>query len=150
MKGKRLFLLLGAFAAFTMMCVNLDTEYFTKNKPKRKDLVGKYYPTEDTLKFISDEGNYTVDTISIQLYPDGTSEVINMPDWLRSASGESGGKLNSWNGKWDIVKMQDWWKIELGSGIYPIAGDKPPYQIWFYIGDPDNGNVMIFEQTIEK
>ena len=149
-KNKMLFLL-ALFAILTMMCgPNLDTESYAKEKPKRKDLVGKYIPTESTWKFIRDEGHYEVSEISIQIFPDGSYKITNMPDWL-NPSGKSGGKLRSSGGEYSIVQEQEWWELQL-NGYYgvPIQGDAPPYRLWFYVGDPDSGDIMIFEQVMDK
>jgi len=136
------------------VCPNLDTEYFAKNRPEQTDLVGKYIPTTDTLQFIRSEGGYEVIDISITLLQDGSFEMINMPDWWCEPFGESNGGFDSGRGKWQVAKRQEWWVIELdfssenpptGFTSVPLVGEIPPYRLWFYVGDPDSGDVMIFE-----
>jgi hypothetical protein len=91
-----------------------------------------------------------------------------MPDWWTpngAGFGKSNGKFDSGQGKWKITKNHDgWWdvqfkfetgtffsSVELNGGFFTtkdLGGEKPPYSLWFYIGDPDSGPLMIFEQVV--
>jgi hypothetical protein len=141
------------------VCPNLDTEYFARNKPKPTDLVGRYIPTENTLHFVRDEGGYEVVDTSITLSIDGSFEMVNMPDWWMEPFGKPSGEFDSGKGEWSIERQQEWWELELnfnsedpptGLTFIPLVGEAPPYKLWFYVGDPDSGDVMIFEQVIAE
>ena len=170
MKNKILIFLVPLVLA-SVMCVvpNLDTEYFAKTKPDSEKLVGKYLPTIETLKLIRDEGHYEVganENISITLFSDGTFEMENMPDWWQTDFGRPKGGKDSGTGQWSVVKLQEWWQLELdfdsrenfssetaSSGLttfIPIVDNPLPYALWFYVGDPDGGKVMIFKRTPDK
>ena len=164
-KVKKLFFL-GLIALTTMMCVfpNLDTEYFVSEEPKTAELVGRYFPTSGTMRFIREEGKYEIDEneITLLLKADGNFEMKNMPDWWHTDFGKSKGGEDSGEGSWRIVAHQEWWDVQLDfdsreqfssdkteSGLItsvPIVGDAPPYFLWFYVGDPDSGKVMVFER----
>ena len=162
MRNRRRSLVLAiAVLTLSVTCVfpNLDSEYFTRNKPKQADLAGKYVPTTNTLQFIGEEGGYEAVDISITLWPDGSFEMVSMPDWWGETSGKSSGGFDSGHGEWDIVKHQEWWNLELdftsedppvGLTSVPLVGEAPPYRLWFYVGDPDVGDVMIFDKVVSE
>lgn len=140
----------------TLMCVvpNLDTEYFAKSEPGHQDLVGEYRPTQATLQLLQDKGNYALVDIVIYLMDDGSFQVTNMPDWWQDITGESNGTFGSFQGAWNVAKAQEWWELELdfdADGITDMSlilvGQEAPYYLWRYIGDPDEGDVMIFERV---
>jgi len=151
-------------AASTMMCVfpNPDTELYTRTEPKVTDLVGNYIPTSATLDFIRNKGRYEVVDSFVVLSLDGSFEMVNMPDWWH-IFGEPKGGFDSGQGEWSVRKSQGWWELMLdfssrenfssekvSTGLITdvtLVGEAPPYQLWFYVGDPDAGHVMIFEQV---
>jgi len=143
----------------SVACVlpNLDTENFAKEEPAHADLVGTYALTPSTVQFLKDEGGYEAVGASIALAADGTFEMVDMPDWW--GAGEPGGGFDSGSGTWKTVKHQEWWDVELhftsedppvGTTSIPIAGQAPPYSLWFYIGDPDSGDIIIFERVTSE
>ncbi len=130
---------------------NFDDENFTKSKPKNEDLVGKYVPTAETLKLVREEGKYRKVETSIELFKDGSLKMVNMPDWWLKEFGESKGGFESGVGTWDVREQQGRWELGLDikglvSTSIPIADVPVPYLLWFYVGDPDQGKVMIFEK----
>jgi len=149
-----------------MICVfpHLDTESFAEAEPKIEDLNGKYVPTTETLKYIVNEGRYEIEAnhVFIRLLPNGNFEMQNMPDWWLTDFGQSQGCLITGQGKWEVVKQQNLWKLSFdflseshlclkkySSGLtisVPIVGNNKPYSLWFYVGDPDSGHVMIFKK----
>ncbi len=146
------------------MCVfpNLDTENFARVKPTVNDLAGKYLPTKQTLQSITNEGHYKVNKLFVSLRSDGSFEMQNMPDWWLTDFGEPQGCLVNGQGSWEVVQQQSWWELRLdflsgenlclenySTGLtisVPIVGNTAPYSLWFYVGDPDSGKVMIFEK----
>ena len=149
---------------------DFDQDRFTKTEPKPQKMVGDYLPTKGTMTFIRETGRYDVQDISISLFSDGTFKMQNMPDWWMTTGpqfGKSNGGADSGNGTWSIAKTGNWWwqinfkfepgnfkaREDLSDGFLTtkdISGEKPPYSLWFYVGDPDTGNVMIFEQVLGK
>jgi hypothetical protein len=141
--------------------INLDTG--VKNEPKRADLIGKYVPDPETLKWVRGAGKYSEVETTFELFKDGSFEMVNMPDWWRGGFGESKGGFYSGGGKWDVTKDQSWWKLLLefntlkhssdpgDSGLttlISIAGESGPYYLRFYVGDPDQ-RAMLFEKQPE-
>ena len=153
--NKKILFLLASLALSTIVCIvpNLDTKYFATSKPPLAEMVGKYVPNERTWNYIRTEGHYEVTDIFIILSSDMSLEMRNMPDWWLTDFGKSNGKLESQDGTWSIVKQQGWWELGLDfpslTTTIPIVGDQHPYVLWFYIGDPDEGHVMIFEKVSE-
>ena len=159
--------LLFPFVLLTMMCIcpNFDTEKFAKTEPTIDDISGKYVPTSETLKNITEEGQYTVNDMFILLWPNGSFEMQNMPDWWLTHFGKSQGCLIVGQGNWEIVKQQNWWELrldflsgkdlcveEFSAGFtisIPLVGDSAPHSLWFYVGDPDTGHIMIFEKALK-
>lgn len=148
------------------VCPSLDYLSFAKTKPGLSDMVGKYIPTANTLELMRDNGYYAVNDISVTLSADNTFTMTNMPDWWNTDFGVSRGGFDSGNGQWSIIEDQEWWSLSLDFDsridfnseksleefitIIPIAKNKPPYQLWFYIGDPDDEKIMIFERIQDK
>jgi len=162
--------LIALLAVSNVMCGlgarDFDADSFTKVKPTRQQMAGVYVPTKETVTLIEQTGHYHLNDIAISLFKDGTFDMQNMPDWWIADFGVSKGKGDSGKGKWQIVKHGTLWQIEFGfetgefnsdknlsNGFFTtkdMSGDSPPYSLWFYIGDPDKGRVMIFEQVLEK
>ena len=150
---------------------DFDQDYFTKIEPKSENLAGTYVPAKESATLIKETGHYNLKDISISLFSDGTFEMKNMPDWWMTTGenfGESNGGSDSGEGRWSIHKssLDSSWQIEfefksgtfnsredLSDGFFTtkdMGGDQPPYTLWFYVGDPDRGRVMVFEQIVEK
>lgn len=131
--------------------VDLDTEYFAKTKPKNEELVGKYVPTAETLKWLRQEAKYSTVETSFELCKDGSFQIVNMPDaWDKRSGDEWKRQFGSLAGEWQVVRQQEWWELELSSkagseGGIPIVGQSPPYYVWFYAGGA-KGKPMVFEK----
>ena len=173
---KWMLVLISLLSASNLMCLVSARDYdqnhfFTKTEPKEEKLVGKYVPTTKTISLIKDVGKYESEDVAIALFPDGTFEVNNMPDWWipnDAGYGKSNGGVDSGTGKWKISKenLSGLWQITLDfqSGVFnsrkdinndltltlDLGGQQSPYSIWIYVGDPDSGNVMVFEQVVEN
>ena len=151
----------------TITCVfpGLAREKFATSEPKIDDLNGKYIPTEETLKYIVNEGRYEVQAnhVFIRLLPNRDFDMQNMPDWWLTDYGQSQGCLIIGQGKWDVVKQQNRWELRFNflseshlclkkysSGLttsVPIVGNSKPYSLWLYVGHPDSGHKMVFQKT---
>lgn len=147
-----------------LACVvpNLDSEGFVRTEPDPADLVGVYAPTEASWRLILEEGGYERQEggyerqeTGLTLAANGTFTMTLMPDWWVDPFGKPGGGYHSGTGTWSVVPHQTWWDVQLdfdspsppvGMTSMPLVGDAPPYRIWFYVGDPDSGDVMIFER----
>jgi len=169
-KNKWMPLLISLLALTNLMCLfsayDIDEEKFTRIKPDAEKLAGNYVPTKETMKLIKEVGLYSLQDISITIYSDGTFEMQNMPDWWMTPYGDSNGGTDSGKGTWKINSNRDWWEIYFDfdaggtfssrenfsngfSTAKDMSGNQPPYSFWFYIGDPDRGRVMIFEQIVQ-
>lgn len=120
-----------------------------KNKPNVNDLSGVWVPDKATLRDMAERGEYdTALQTKVILHANGNLELVNMPDWWESMSGESGRELHSYTGSWEITKSGEYWKLAIYSSVmntsFMILGNEPPYKTGTYLGDPDSGNIMIF------
>jgi hypothetical protein len=167
-KKKWCFAFIAIMALSNITCgfgfLGFNNENFTTSKPEPEQMVGIYLPTEKTEKLIESQYNLDVKDVAISLYPDGTFEMNNMPDWWATDFGDSNGGVDTGKGKWDIDldgSYGEYWELFLGfeTGTFSsgemintwinIGNNQPPYSLWFYIGNLD-GPVMIFEQAIEN
>jgi len=130
-------------------CANLDTQYFSREKPDEADLVGVYRATPETLAWVREDGGYQVDEITITLGADGKAVIDNLPDWHRTGFGDPTAEhvLDHIEESWEIRKSQSWWYLHIPGTWINIVGQEPPYDLWIYVGDPDSGDVMIFERV---
>lgn len=82
--------------------------------------------------------------------------MINLPDSVWNF-GTAGGKFESGSGTWSIEKDNGAWCIGLYftelNGVADnsrtflyLYGKKPPYLVYFYIGDPDDGWTLTYER----
>jgi hypothetical protein len=127
---------------------------YTTNKPNEGDLIGIWVPDKDTVKDMHDRGGYPTEKAktSLTLKPDGTFEMVDMPDWWREPFGTSHGRLTAYDrGTWRLKEHSPGgrWEIGLdfpsfGSTAISLRRNKPPYIIHFILGDPDSGNAMTF------
>jgi hypothetical protein len=171
---KSVIFLLMILSLSNIMCgfgaYDFDQDSFTKTEPVVSKLAGVYVPNDEmTLRLIGETGGYDLQDVSVALFSDGTFEMQNMPDWWNTIPpnfGESKGGVDSGRGLWNVVKQNWWWQVEFkfesgylnswdesASGLsrnIDISGEQPPYSLWFYVGDLDNGQVMIFEQVLES
>jgi len=163
LKRRWVWALLVALVSGMCMCPNLDSESFARVRPEVGALSGRYTPTSETLRQIGAQG-YPAAEIAVVLQPDGVLLLCNLPDGWRSSSGEPAGGLDTGRGHWRLVQQQERWVLELDveelvnsvSGPVqgrltwaPLVGEQAPYFLWLYVGDPDSGNVMVFERTGE-
>jgi hypothetical protein len=132
----------------------LAEEYhFARQKPLEADLVGTWVPTAETLKFMRNEGGYVISTHELVLSADKTFSLKNMPDWWKTDFGESKKGFDSLSGRWELSLAtgdRDWGiDLRVGTSIINfvhIRNQKPPYLIHIGIGDPDNGDFMLFQR----
>jgi hypothetical protein len=139
---------------------------FTRKKPRQEDVVGQYVPDQKARKFIFEKRNYPKEKISINLGPDGSFELKNIPDCWLSDFGKSSGKFNSGGGTWELAEHDSRWTLSLHfpstehfsakrfkGGFFTfvmLIGEKPPYIIYLMVGDPDGGEGMRFEKIGPK
>jgi hypothetical protein len=164
-----LFPLISSILALSnLMCgfgaYDFDQDLFTKTEPSPFELAGVYIPTNETTQFIKDIGKYDLQNMSVTLFLDGGFEMQNMPDWWNTPYGTPKGEADCGKGKWKVVKQDWWWQVEFESGYLNsenkpaqgffrrigISGEQPPYSLWFYIGDVDKGDVMVFKQITDS
>lgn len=146
---------------------------YTKHKPLETDLIGCWIPTAESRKEILARGHYPAAEYELALNADGTFAMRNMPDWWMDASGRSQGRFHDGTGTWKLEEDKSLWRIwvlalrfESFSGERLVAShdsripvkapfvmiinlyrQSAPYQIFFRIGDPNNGDAMFFERA---
>jgi hypothetical protein len=76
-----------------------------------------------------------------------------MPDWWNNGFGISNGTFECLNGKWELYENTEpyhYWSLILQTDnkkrMINLYDQKPPYRIFIRIGDPNDGNAMIFEK----
>ena len=128
---------------------------FTHQKPEESELIGQWTPTKETLRDIHQRGHYRSDVTPLfVLNPDHTFIMQNIPDWYFEDFGRSHGQFRSVEGTWQLASQKSpWtvWTIRLdgpkGVSWLNIYGLRPPFQIFFRVGDPNEGYAMLFERA---
>jgi len=154
---KRSFLLSVILASVMLVsCGNPYSSSYTRAKPREADLYGTWIPDTSTLKDLRDRGRYNLDKgiPKLVLQSNGQFEMTNMPDWWRDSFGRSNMRLESDRGSWEIHENgPGTWGLSLDSSKFGInqmiflRKQSPPYLIHFTIGDPDEGEAMVFVRT---
>ena len=136
---------------------------YTKKQPRQAALVGTYFPNQETVSYITQEGHYPVRESSIFLAENGSCSINSIPDWWLT-SGDSKSGFDSGECVWKLEKHQEWWSVavvfnstaqfssqQFRPGSYGVSfmllGEKPPYKIHLIVGDPDEGKGMTFEKV---
>ena len=151
--------LIGGCAIFWVLGNALMSSFYPPSpgiKPAEQDIVGIWQLTQGSLESMKEEG-YTISTHTLEFKADGTFRMTNLPD-LVWHFGTVGGKFESGSGNWSIEKdINGDWCIELSftelNGAtenlrteFYLYGKKPPYLIYDYIGDPDDGWILTYER----
>lgn len=131
----------------------------TTHEPNTTDVVGTYVLktqtlTNENLEFLQGK------QATIEISTTGTFTTTNFPAWSAIIrTGYRPNKLLSVTGRWKIARVgsisnggnniKSVWGIHFSRDIDPanLTGDTPPYGLIFTYGDPDSGDVMIFERT---
>ena len=128
---------------------------FTTTQPKVIDIVGEYRLTDETKKQFHVPDSIASKTF-LKLNTDMTFEMVYFPHYTYGMNGEDVEEINA-KGKWKTELDQGSWVLpidydtltnaETGMGIkgsyydansFHLNGDKPPYEIYIIIGDPDS------------
>lgn len=141
-----------ALLSFSVACrlPTLDQLNYTRQEPKKTDLVGIWVPDQSSLQAMRQKGSYDTSVqTNLVLKGDGTFELTNMPDWWSSDFGESRKGFETYAGNWTISKFGDkFWTVSLkssfGTRFANLIGQAPPYRVDFIIGDADENNSMVF------
>ena len=148
--------------AFSVLagCYDLDTDYFPTEKPDRAVIEGTYQLDDSSAGAVKEAGYEKVDA-TLRILGDGTFTVTDVPDWWNRFGNHHEG-YDSGRGAWNLSEEQGTWRLRLDfesrrefhstpaedglSTSITISGKHPPFVLWFYIGDPDSGRVMVFER----
>jgi len=129
---------------------------YTSSKPNEGDMIGTWTPNSATLKDMSQRGGYDTSKSIPKLIvrADGRIDLLDMPDWWLDPFGRSSHTIRSDFGTWKLKQHGDkaWWELSLdlrdqGGRIVQLRGERPPYSIHFTLGDPDEGDAMVFLRT---
>ncbi len=134
-----------------------DFLFYTRSRPTEAAVAGMYVPNTGTLADMRSRGRYDVSAreTSLILRDDASFEMIDMPDWWRHSSGESWQGFLHWSGTWRIRQNSPdkTWSLELTMGqlttFADLGNQKPPYAIYFVLGDPDESRGMTFVRVNE-
>lgn len=158
---KHRFIMLPLLALISSACFCQYDPYahlITTEKPKSQDVVGVYTLKTQTL---TDEqlGFQQGAQATIELGSNGMYTATNFPVWKETDIAEyEFDKLLSTTGEWEIgstgsVNGETAWGIWLKPALDPLAlspdvtNNAPPHGLLFTYGDPDSGDVMIFEKV---
>lgn len=140
-----------SFLLLITCCIDFNPVGYTRSEPRREDLIGTWIPDQKSLADIVERGKYnTTTSIQLILHPDGSFEMINMPDWWANVHGASSGSFYSFSGTWKTFHppSSTSWRLLLTSSNnsrpVDLLGQKPPYQLYFVLGDADENRGMIF------
>ena len=122
---------------------------FTTSTPNKEDLVGAWIPDKSTQSDMAKRGRYNIErTTEIVLSEDGTFRSVNMPDWLETPYGDSGGAFYSDSGSWKTSRDGNLWLIELRSTAhfvrFNLVEQQSPHRLYVTLGDPDSRQAMVF------
>ena len=143
----------------------------TRTKPNLQDLVGVYRPTREKFRFIRKGNSLSIHETSLTLHADGSFEMKDIPAEWFDWSSEAKSRLGSGSGKWELDSHKygriRHWGLELsftssegltstsrnGRFVYSMLSlrkQKPPYDIYMTLGDPDGGRGLQFERVDTK
>jgi hypothetical protein len=141
-------------------CMNNGVEWselsFTRKKPNPADLIGTWVPTEQTIKDLRKDGNYTISRHELIFRAEGAFTMVNMPDWWSNGFGNSNRGFESGSGTWKLFQDHDpWtvWAIELDFPTSSVPNavhlqrQKPPYLLHISVGDSDSGRYMLYQRA---
>lgn len=128
-----------------------------KSLTELKTLAGYWKATEATYDLLK-EKKYSSDSVNLVLHKDSTFEFQNLPDCINSPFGDpTKGRLGDAKGKWNVYRFGDKWKLQMAFDKSELFNEKTflefdiaivgsKLQIWQYIGDPDQADVLQFEK----
>lgn len=126
----------------------------TRTKPEQSDLVGVWMPDKTTREYMRGKGGYDMSLeTKLILEGGGKLKVVNMPDWWDNGFGTSHGTTQSEQGMWRLYQSSGskTWEITMalpsGTKFMSLLGQKLPYRMFLYVGDPDSGEVMTFTRS---
>jgi hypothetical protein len=136
---------------------SLSDPTIPRTKPAKEDIIGIWSLSPSSLQEMRMEGRYEISTHTLTFKDDGTFEMVNMPDlWLNF--GQSNQDFYSGSGRWEFVKnYQGYWTVEVHFTSLPgyknglvtsfyVGQNEAGYYIYDFIGDPDSGDVIVFEK----
>jgi hypothetical protein len=135
---------------------------YTTEEPKASHLVGSYNLTEQTVTpggLAALKGR----PCRIELHEDGTFAATGLPrSTFTVATPHFFNRLSDAEGTWRIDRigavddrigpLKDYWGVRLDTDparilTIGLMGDGPPYGLIITIGDPDGGDVLIFQKA---
>ena len=111
-------------------------------KPAKEDIVGIWEISDDSKRFMQDEGGYEITSHTLEFTDTGNFTMTNMLDWWRNGWGFSNEQYDSGRGIWEIET--DWngdWAVGVqftnlnGEGKslrthFHLMGRNRPYEIY--------------------
>lgn len=129
-----------------------------RQEPADQDLVGEWRLSEPSSQFVQTQG-YTLSTSSLSLRADHTFTMIDMPHLVTyvGKNGEYTSDSGTWflekdiTGNWDVgIRFNEPQYLAEKStttrAYFNIRGQEPPYTLYKYYGDPDEGFIITLER----
>ena len=126
-------------------------------KPDNQDIIGVWQMSEVSLESVRAAG-YQPSAPTIEFRADGTFTMTDIPDivmnsWeprdrLYSGTGTWTTRRDTVNDEWDVeIRMAGFTGAQIGGAVsFKLYGQAPPYKIYRWAGDPDNGRMWVFER----
>jgi len=124
----------------------------TPTHPAMRDAAGTYRLTMGSENFLEYRKHYAshIPVCEIELHPDSTVEIRNLPDCAVSDRGKPNGKYVDRRGRWDLAGGLLGIQYEGGAGTdygIEIWGEKPPYHLEITLGDGDNHETLRYDRV---
>jgi len=143
---------------FNVSPVNGITTKNLTEKPLPKDFIGKWKIDKHSYDLISKEG-YEYKDVELVIKNDGSFNAKNFPDFIDVFSKKATKEYLNAKGTWKIGKDFDDEKWVLGLNFeksklyrddlaveFELYIEKEKLILWYFIGDPDSGERLLFEK----
>lgn len=129
-----------------------------KSKPDSVALVGTWEVDNLSYDLVRKQYNLSNRKIKLRILKNGDFQAENFPDFVKDGFGRSiDNKLLNANGKWELEKIDNRWNLVtiyhsgqlyimdtwIPNALYLQKGE---LTIWIWIGDPDEGNRLLFKK----
>lgn len=121
-------------------------------KPAVDKLAATYTITPDSVAVARRDGGYDDFTSTITLKADGTVSIQHLPDcanlWDKKEIKKT---FRDVSGTWRLGERQGYWIVLVSEGSSKqdieigLWNHKPPYRLWFLIGDMDAGHYLDYD-----
>jgi hypothetical protein len=143
---------------FNVSPVNGITTKVLTEKPKTEEFIGKWKLDKFSYDLINQNG-YESKSIELNIKSDGSFEAKNFPNFIDAFAESKNKEYINAKGNWEIGKdfSDENWVLELyfeKSNLYrdnfamefELYEEKEKMILWFFVGDPDSGERLLFRK----